>query len=123
MICPACHGSACFRSRTRTILDRLLRYLLFLRPWRCRSCDQRFYAWVVPASFSWRAHCQRCGNLDLERIPGRKVERDPLRLPKRLLGFAAYRCAPCRERFFSLRLYRPLEPASQAELARHPQSD
>jgi hypothetical protein len=31
----------------------------------------------------------------------------------RLLGVPAYRCAPCRNRFFSFRLYRRIVPPQQ----------
>ncbi|MFZ0738208.1 MAG: hypothetical protein WCA98_08815 [Candidatus Acidiferrales bacterium] len=83
--------------------------LFGLRPWRCRECDTRFFAWsVIPASFVACAHCPRCGRMDLEKIAGRLVVDGTLRRLKRILGFAAYRCDPCRERFFSLRRYNPI---------------
>ena len=81
-----------------------------LRPWRCRTCERRFYAWAVPIRYAAYAHCRRCGNLDLQRIARDKVTEGWFRWAKRLLGFRAYRCSPCRYRFFSLRLHRRIVP-------------
>jgi len=35
----------------------------------------------------------------------------------RVLGFRAYRCSPCRNRFFSMRKFRPLPVAPDAQAA------
>jgi len=86
-----------------------------LRPWRCHACNTRFYAWLVPASLIWYAHCPRCGLYHLERISARHVAHGPLRRIKRMLGFSAYRCDPCRERFFSIRPYREILPLGSAD--------
>jgi hypothetical protein len=48
------------------------------------------------------AHCPRCGNLELQHIAKEWVERGMLRWVFRLLDAPAYRCDPCRLRFFSL---------------------
>ncbi len=40
--CPKCHWNCVRRSRRRTGLDALLA-LVFLRPFRCRSCRRRYY--------------------------------------------------------------------------------
>jgi hypothetical protein len=80
-----------------------------VRPWRCRLCELRFYAWAVPVNYQKYVHCGRCGNLDLQRISGEHVTEGPFRWLQRLLRLPAYRCEPCRYRFFSLRLYRRIE--------------
>ena len=69
MICPQCRSAACFRSRRGGVLD-FLGTVVGLRPWRCDTCDRRFYARRVAISFSTYAHCPRCGNFDLEPLPG-----------------------------------------------------
>ena len=80
--------------------------LFGLRPWRCRTCGIRFYAWQVPAQYVFYVHCPRCGNLDLQRVSRDHVVEDLLAFLKRLLRIPAYRCDPCRLRFFSLRSFR-----------------
>jgi predicted RNA-binding Zn-ribbon protein involved in translation (DUF1610 family) len=72
-----------------------------LRPWHCHSCDKRFYAARVAWPFLRFAHCPRCGNFDLERLPRNRVEHGTMLLVKRFFGVPAYRCDPCRLRFFS----------------------
>jgi DNA-directed RNA polymerase subunit RPC12/RpoP len=84
--------------------------LLGARPWRCRTCGHRFYAWAVPADFVFYAHCQRCGNLDLQRLARERVADGVILAAARLLRLKGYRCDRCRTRFFSWRLYRPIVP-------------
>jgi len=60
----------------------------------------------VPASFVIYVHCARCGNLDLQRVSRDRVENDVFAFIKRALHIPAYRCDPCRVRFFSLRPFR-----------------
>jgi len=87
-----------------------------LRPWRCRSCDLRFYAWSVPVGYVLYAHCKLCGNMDLQRISSEHGQ-SPLAWIYRLLRVPTYRCAPCRNRFFSMLSYRriiPTEPEVRA---------
>ena len=88
-----------------------------LRPWRCRSCGLRFYAWAAPISYVRYVHCGMCGNLDLQRISSEHGAGTFAWL-FRLLRFPTYRCAPCRNRFFSLRIYRRIVPAVQPEETR-----
>jgi hypothetical protein len=64
-----------------------------------------------------------CGNLDLQRISSDHGT-GMFSWLFRLLHFPAYRCAPCRNRFFSVRIYRrivptplPLQPAADTEPA------
>jgi len=110
MICPQCRSADCFRSHREGPIDRL-NSLTGLRPWRCHTCDWRFYAWRVATRFEGYAHCPRCGNFDLEHISRERVEAGTLVAPKRWLGFPAYRCDPCRHRFFSVRRYRRIVPS------------
>jgi hypothetical protein len=66
-------------------------------------CENRFFGWSTPASLVWYAHCTKCGNFDLQRIARDKVEHGHFLWLQRILGFRAYRCAPCRYRFFCAR--------------------
>ena len=109
MICPRCKSDSCRRSRRKNVLDYALG-LTGLRPWRCRICERRFHAWSVPPQFLIYAHCSHCGNLNLQRIDAEYVNKGWPRL-WRLLGAPAYRCQPCRHRFFSLLRFHPLQPA------------
>lgn len=96
-----------------------------LRPWRCRSCETRFYAWATPISYVHYVHCAMCGNLDLTRISS-EHGMGSLGWLFRLFRAPAYRCAPCRNRFFSFRLYRrivpteqPVEPRAESHAVQH----
>src|SRR5271156_1355750 len=102
MICPQCRSGDCLRSRRGGIADFLATWIL-LRPWRCLACDVRFYAWRVAVAFSRFVHCPRCGNFDLDLIARDRVDEGTLVLAKRVLKFPAYRCDPCRQKFFSAR--------------------
>lgn len=108
MLCPYCYSGSCRRSRRRGLEDYLAT-LVRLRPWRCRDCEKRFYAWSVPVSLVQFVHCPQCGNFDLERIGTDHVHTGASWLG-RLLGLPGYRCDPCRFRFFSLRPFRPIQP-------------
>jgi uncharacterized protein with PIN domain len=88
--------------------------LFGLRPWRCRTCGIRFYGWLVPATYAVYAHCGRCGNLDLQHVSRDRVVEDALAPIKRLLHFPAYRCDPCRQRFFSVRPFRRIPAVRDA---------
>jgi hypothetical protein len=85
-----------------------------LRPWRCAKCQRRFYAGAVPLKFVTKAHCDQCGNFDLQRISNQHVSGLLSWIP-RLLRVPAYRCAPCRNRFFSLRPRRKVEATKPTE--------
>jgi hypothetical protein len=101
MICPACNAPACRRSRRRTIRD-FAAALIGSLPWRCSRCGTRFRSRLVPVSTKLCAHCAICGNHDLKRIAPEHVT-GFLAFFKRLLGMPAYRCIPCRHKFFSIR--------------------
>jgi uncharacterized protein with PIN domain len=66
----------------------------------------------VAAIFEGYAHCPRCGNFDLEHISRERVEAGTMITVKRWLGFPAYRCDPCRHRFFSARQFRRIRPVT-----------
>ena len=83
-----------------------------LRPWRCRACDSRFYAWAAPIGYIWYVHCGLCGNMDLQRISS-EHGMGVFSWVYRLFRLPAYRCAPCRNRFFSFRIYRRIVPTQQ----------
>ena len=104
MICPQCRSERCHRSRRQGVKDHALS-LVRLRPWRCRVCKRRFYAWLTALSFQLHVHCRRCGNLDVQRISSKHVERWHSGMI-RLMGIPAYRCDPCRHRFFSMLSFR-----------------
>ena len=63
------------------------------------------------------AHCPKCGNFDLDRISRERVDGGALIFAKRLLRFPAYRCDPCRERFFSIRHSRLILPSERCRTA------
>jgi hypothetical protein len=121
MICPQCRSANCFRSHRGGPLD-FVGTLAGMRPWRCLACEGRFHAWLVPFSFSGYVHCPRCGNFDLQVVSRELVKEGTFVFLKRLLSFPAYRCDPCRQRFFSVRRFRrilPLmSPAGPDEAAR-----
>jgi hypothetical protein len=78
-------------------------------PWRCLVCERRFHARAIPLGQIFYARCGICGNLELQRISAEKVPGVMSRVG-RGLGLSAFRCAPCRYKFFSLR---PMLPAEQ----------
>jgi len=101
MVCPVCSAAACRRSRRRTFLDFWAR-LVWKLPWRCTACGTRFRARNVPVKDLVTAHCSICGNHELKRIAGAHVNGFLAPL-WRALGVPAFRCVPCRFKFFSLR--------------------
>ncbi|MFY9689422.1 MAG: hypothetical protein WA369_10835 [Candidatus Acidiferrales bacterium] len=61
--------------------------------------------------FTRYAHCPRCGNFDLQHISRDRVEKGALLFLKRMLALPAYRCDPCREKFFSVLPFRRIVPS------------
>ncbi len=117
MICPQCRSADCFRSHRGGASD-FFATLIQLRPWRCHACDKRFYAWTVAVPFARYVHCPRCGNFDLQHITRDRVDQGTLPIVKRFLGFPAYRCDPCRQKFFSLLPFRRIVPSMISAAAR-----
>ena len=104
MICPVCKSKDARRSRRQLTADYIL-YFFGIYPWRCKKCETRFHARPMPLSDSLHAHCPICGNPELKRISAEHVN-SPLSFLWRRLGVPAYRCEPCRHKYFSLRPYR-----------------
>jgi len=108
MNCPACQAAACRRSRRRSVSEHLFSAVGVL-PWRCAACKTRFHARAIPLRHLFYARCGLCGNLELQRISPDKVT-GLLVVVGSFLRLPAVRCAPCRNKFFSLR---PLLSAEQ----------
>ena len=108
MLCPSCRSGRCRRSRRRSWKDYAIS-MTGVRPWRCRVCGLRFLAWAVALPFLGYAHCRRCGNLDLQRVSRDHVDGWFAWL-FRMARVPAYRCAPCRNRFFSVLPHRHIRP-------------
>jgi hypothetical protein len=99
MVCPFCNSAECRRSRRRTLLDYLAGVFGGV-PWRCSRCSKRFRSRATPLAHLLAAHCAICGNVQLKRISGDLPE--GLTAPFwRALGVPAFRCIPCRHKFFS----------------------
>jgi hypothetical protein len=45
--CPSCKSKNVARSMRRGALDFLVLPLFLLRPYRCLSCDNRYYGWFL----------------------------------------------------------------------------
>jgi hypothetical protein len=43
--CPVCKSNNVRRSMRRGVLESLVLRLLLLRPFRCDSCNNRYYGW------------------------------------------------------------------------------
>ena len=110
LLCPSCLHGHCHRSRRRSVRD-FAASLAGLWPWRCAHCQHRFFAGRVALRFLFSAHCGRCGNLDLHRLPRDQVQVWNSWIFK-LARIPAYRCAPCRQRFFSILPRRKFQPVT-----------
>jgi C4-type Zn-finger protein len=101
MVCPVCKAVDCRRSRRRSLFDYLAA-LIGNVPWRCSRCNVRFRSRKIPFARAFSAHCSICGNVELKRISGDYAIGffAPL---WRALAVPAFRCIPCRHKFFSLR--------------------
>jgi hypothetical protein len=111
LLCPRCQSENCRRSRRQGFGDFAIS-VVGLRPWRCRSCDARFVARAVAIKYLPYVHCTMCGNLDLQTISAEYVD-GMLAWLFRMVHIPAYRCAPCRNRFFSIRRYHRIIPAAE----------
>lgn len=100
MICPTCRAANCRRSRRRSIID-FFASLYGSVPWRCARCNTRFRSRQLSLRHWLCAHCAICGNLDLKRISPDLINGFAASL-WRLLGLPAFRCIPCRNKFFTL---------------------
>jgi hypothetical protein len=48
--CPNCDSARIHQSRRKGIVEKLVLALLFVRPFRCELCDQRFFRWTLATS-------------------------------------------------------------------------
>jgi hypothetical protein len=71
-------------------------------PWRCAACGTRFRSRGLPVVTLLSAHCSICGNYELKRIAAEHVN-GTFSWLWRMLGIPAFRCIPCRHKFFSVR--------------------
>lgn len=115
MICPKCRTEECRRSHREGWRDLLIG-LTGLRPWRCRACEARFYAWAVPMPYQRFTHCRLCGNLGVKRI-SREYVTGYFAWAWRAMRLPAYRCASCRYKFFSIRRQYRVVSSPQSEEA------
>jgi transposase-like protein len=100
MTCPICKTKDARRSRRQSSGDHFVSIFGFY-PWRCRKCQARFHARLVPLGESLHTHCPICGNSELKRISPEHVN-SPLSLFWRFVRVPAYRCEPCRHKYFSV---------------------
>jgi hypothetical protein len=100
MNCPVCHSAGCRRSRRRTLFDYFARIVGSV-PWRCSRCAIRFRSRPTPLGHLLAAHCAICGNIEVKRISGELADSFGARL-WRSLGVPAFRCIPCRHKFFTI---------------------
>jgi hypothetical protein len=49
MACPVCGGKRIYRSRRKGIVERRLLTLIFIKPFRCKACDCRFFRSSITA--------------------------------------------------------------------------
>lgn len=47
-LCPRCASSVVHRSRRKGLLERTLFAALFVNPYRCESCDERYFRLRLP---------------------------------------------------------------------------
>src|SRR6267154_3903633 len=100
MVCPVCNSAECRRSRRRTLLDYFARVVGSV-PWRCSRCSRRLRSRTTPLAHSLVAHCAICGNIEVKRVASDLA--DGFAAPLwRTLGVPAFRCIPCRHKFFSV---------------------
>jgi hypothetical protein len=100
MICPVCKHPGAKRSRRQFAADHILA-VFGVYPWRCTECRARFHARLMRLSDALRVHCPICGNADLRRIAPEHV-RTRLSAIGRVCRLRAFRCDPCRHKFFSI---------------------
>jgi len=101
MTCPVCKSHDARRSRRQKFTDYAFG-AMGVYPWRCRTCQSRYYARLMSLTDSLHAHCPICGNAELKRISGEHVNA-PLAFLGRWFSIPAYRCEPCRHKYFSIR--------------------
>jgi hypothetical protein len=46
--CPLCRSVNLSKSKRRGLLESVIFRLIHVRPYRCQSCDLRFFRWAAP---------------------------------------------------------------------------
>jgi hypothetical protein len=113
LTCPKCGASSVRRSR-RVNAGEITRMMMGLYPFRCNSCNGRFWAsvWLFSA---WRwAKCPLCLSLNLTDWPKRHYRIGWWTEILTALGAQKYRCSRCRNNFVS---FRPRSPEFEGEMA------
>jgi len=109
--CPKCGSSSVRRSR-RASTKEMTRMMMGVYPFRCNSCNDRFWASVWLFSV-WRwAKCPRCLNLNLTDWPKRHYRNSLWAQLLTAVGAQKHRCSRCRLNFIS---FRPRSPEHQEE--------
>jgi hypothetical protein len=47
MECPNCRSLMTHRSKTKGIVESVLKMAIFRRPFRCEECDSRFFRYCI----------------------------------------------------------------------------
>jgi hypothetical protein len=47
-LCPNCASHAMYRSKRKGLLEQILHSVLFVSPYRCKRCDQRYFRLRLP---------------------------------------------------------------------------
>jgi C4-type Zn-finger protein len=100
MNCPICKQNGARRSRRQTSAEYVLG-AIGVYPWRCKGCGARFHARLMSLNNALHAHCPICGNPALKRIAPEHVN-TLLGFIWRTLRVPAFRCEPCRYKYFSI---------------------
>jgi hypothetical protein len=45
MCCPNCDSTRIHHSKRRGFVEKVILAVLYVRPFRCERCDQRFFRW------------------------------------------------------------------------------
>jgi DNA-directed RNA polymerase subunit RPC12/RpoP len=114
--CPYC-GSADIRRSRKHGLGETPKMLLGVYPFRCLTCQERFFANIWLLSTRGYTKCPKCLRMDV--VPWVKPEVrltlwDRLRMS---WGAHSYRCHPCRHFFIS---FRPVEATVRPKDANDP---
>jgi predicted Zn-ribbon and HTH transcriptional regulator len=48
--CPNCKSGEIHRSRRRGLLENILHAVFFVSPYRCKTCDERYFRFRLPIS-------------------------------------------------------------------------
>lgn len=62
MNCPQCHSKRIRRSKRKGIIERRILAMLSVRPYRCGSCDLRFFRWSTTMNPNSSAAATTIGN-------------------------------------------------------------